>query len=214
MEIMVTEEQILHLAPNVRSAYLEAFKFSWKETAHQYEIDTPLRVAHFMAQILHESGGFSVLYENLNYSAKRLPVVWPSRFLPKGPNTPEKFAYKPEELANLVYGGRMGNTEPGDGWKYRGRGLIQLTGKAQYKRITDLLMATGQYISSDLVRYPELVVSPMRCLAVAAVFWKDVGCNEAADQDDLTGVTKRINGGTVGLQARASWLARTKQIWS
>jgi len=214
MDIMVTEEQILRLAPNVRSAYIEAFKFSWKETVHQYEIDTPLRVAHFMAQILHELSGFSVLYENLNYSAKRLAVVWPSRFLPKGKLDPEKFAYNPEALANVVYGGRMGNTEPGDGWKYRGRGLIQLTGKANYQRLSDLLKATGQYISSDLVAFPELVVSPMRCLAVAAVFWKEAGCNEAADQDDILRVTRKINGGLVGLRERQSWLVRTKQIWS
>ena len=125
MTVKVTADQILHLAPNARSSYREALQ-NGQAVLDQYKIsETPLRVAHFMAQMLHESGGLAIQFENLNYSAERLPKVWPMRFKPKGSLNPADYANNPQKLANEVYGGRMGNTGPNDGFTYRGRGLLQ-----------------------------------------------------------------------------------------
>ena len=133
MIVNVTLSQIAHLAPNARSSYRDAFQ-NGQAVLDQHNIaETPLRVAHFMAQVLHETGGLTIQFENLNYSAERLPKVWPSRFKPKGPLNPIDYAHNPEKLANEVYGGRMGNTGPNDGFTYRGRGLLQLTGKESYQ---------------------------------------------------------------------------------
>lgn len=119
MTVQITLDQILKLAPNARSSYREAIS-SGQSVFDRHEISaSPLRVAHFMAQVLHESGGFTIQFENLNYSAARLPKVWPSRFKPKGPLEPTDYAHNPEKLANEVYGRRMGNSEPGDGYTYR-----------------------------------------------------------------------------------------------
>ena len=114
MTINVTLAQILHLTPNARSSYREAFQ-NGQAVLDQHEIsETPLRIAHFMAQVLHETGGLTIQFENLNYSPERLPKVWPSRFQPKGPLNPSVYAHNPQKLANEVYGGRMGNTGPND----------------------------------------------------------------------------------------------------
>ena len=136
MSVKVSLSQVLHLAPNVRLSYREAFQ-QGQAVLDRYKIsENPLRVAHFMAQILHESGGLAIQFENLNYSAQRLPKVWPSRFKPKGSLDPAEYANNPKKLANEVYGGRMGNTGAGDGFTYRGRGLLQLTGKESYREAT------------------------------------------------------------------------------
>lgn len=131
MPVLVTLDQITQLAPSARSSYRDAFA-AGQPVLDQFEISaTPLRVAHFMAQMMHESGGLTIQFENLNYSPERLPKVWPTRFQPKGPLDPAQFAHNSERLANEVYArAELGNTEPGDGFKYRGRGLLQLTGKA------------------------------------------------------------------------------------
>ena len=121
MAISVSLAQILHLAPNTRSSYREAFE-NGQAILDRFKIsETPLRVAHFMAQTLHESGGLTIQFENLNYSPERLPKVWPTRFLPKESLNPADFAHNPQKLANEVYGGRTGNTGPDDGFTYRGR---------------------------------------------------------------------------------------------
>src|SRR5262245_58038371 len=106
MTVSVTLSQVLHLAPNTRSSYRAAFE-NGQAVLDQHKIsDTPLRVAHFIAQVLHESGGLTIQFENLNYSAERLPKVWPSRFKPEGPLNPADYAQNPQKLANEVYGGR------------------------------------------------------------------------------------------------------------
>ena len=141
MPVTVTLDQILHLAPNARSSYREAFQ-NGQPLFDQFSIsDTPLRLAHFMAQVLHESDGLANQIESLNYSAERLPKVWPSRFKPTGPLDPADFAHNQQKLGNEVYGGRMGNTGPNDGFTYRGRGLLQLTGKDSYQEATATLRA-------------------------------------------------------------------------
>ena len=129
MAVIVTIEHVRRLAPNARSSYREAFENSKPVFDRCGISESPLRVAHFMAQVLHESGALTLQIESLNYSAPRLPEVWPSRFKPIGPLDAADFAHNEQRLGNEVYGGRMGNTAPNDGFTYRGRGLLQLTGR-------------------------------------------------------------------------------------
>jgi putative chitinase len=213
MPVTVTLDQILHLAPNARSSYRDAFQNGQDVLDRAGISDTPLRIAHFMAQVLHESGGLMIQFENLNYSADRLPMVWPSRFSPTGPLDPDAYAHNPQKLANEVYGGRMGNTDPDDGFTFRGRGLLQLTGKDSYREATARLRAISPD-APDLVANPDEVISSSWCVAIAAAEWTACGCNTFADQDDVTKVTRAINGGTIGLSERKEWLQRTKAVWT
>jgi putative chitinase len=145
----------------------------------------------------HESGGLTIVQENLNYSASRLMAVWPSRFPTLASAQP--YAGNPQKLANKVYGGRMGNTGPNDGWTYRGRGFIQITGKDGYASV-------GALAGLDLVGHPELAADPAKAGAVVAAFssWKKL--NVPADAGDFVAHTRKINGGTIGLDDRKVWL--------
>ena len=213
MTVQVTLAQIARLAPNARSGYREAFA-AGQEVLDRHQISaSKLRVAHFMAQMLHESGGFTILFENLNYSAERLPKVWPSRFKPTGPKDPALYAYNPEKLANEVYGGRMSNDRPGDGFRYRGRGLLQLTGKDSYAEATGILRLSDG-AAPDFVEQPDAVLDAQWCLKVAASEWSAKNCNEPADLDQINTVTRRINGGLIGLAERIEWLNQTKFVWA
>jgi putative chitinase len=164
-----------------------------QETFEKYQINTPKRQACFIGQCMHESGGFKFLKENLNYSAKALMATWPSRF--PDMDTAEKFERQPEKIANKVYSGRMGNTEDGDGAKYIGRGLIQLTGKDNY-------MAFGEAIGEDLVANPQLVEQPRYAALSAGWFFNKRNLNALADVMDIETMSKRINGGTIGMADR------------
>jgi putative chitinase len=209
---VVSLAQVMRLAPNARSSYRQAFDAA-QPVLDQYQISqSALRVAHFMAQVLHECGALSIQFENLNYSAARLPKVWPSRFKPRGLLNPADFANNPQKLANSVYGGRMGNTEPNDGFTYRGRGLLQLTGKDSYQEATTILRRTAP-AAPDFVVQPDEVISAAWCLHIAAAEWASKGCNALADQDNLRAVTRAINGGLIGLTDRSDWLVRTRFIW-
>jgi putative chitinase len=177
----------------------------------RFGINTERQVAAWIAQCAHESAGFKMLTENLNYSADTMAVVWPSRFAVLGPdkkpikvkgkNTPNKFALalhrQPELIANTVYANRManGNIESGDGWRYRGRGLKQLTGKDNYTRC-------GQGLGLDLVASPDLLLTPEGASLSAAWFWSVNKCGPIADSGDFVALTKKINGGTIGLEDR------------
>ena len=190
------------------------------EACTKFQINTPKRIAAFLAQTAHESGGYTMLEENLNYSAETMAVVWPNRFAEKGPdgkyikengkNKPNKFALalhrKPEMIANVVYSNRMGNgtIESGEGWKYRGRGLKQLTGKDNYTRC-------GTSLGVDLVERPELLLTPQYAALSAGWFWDSNRLGDFADRDDFVGMTKKINGGTIGLADRE---ARYKAVLS
>jgi len=212
MPVNVTLAQIQHLAPNARSSYRDAFQ-NGQAVLDQCGIsDSPLRVAHFIAQVLHESSGLSFQIESLNYSPERLPKVWPSRFKPVGPLDPLLFAHNQEKLGNEVYGGRMGNTGPNDGFTYRGRGLLQLTGRNSYVEATTNLRKQNA-VAPDFVTTPDAVFSAQWCLVVAAAKWASVGCNALADQDDIRRVTRAINGGLIGLSDRTEWLRLTKAVW-
>ncbi len=173
------------------------------EAMARHEINTPLRQAAFLGQIAHESARLSVVEENLNYSAERLCAVWPSRF--PTPASAQPFARNPEALANKVYGGRMGNTAPGSGWKFRGRGLKQLTGHDNYKALT---AATG----IDFVSNPDLLTQPAHAAMSAAWFWKANGCNALADKKDWASLTRKINGGTLGLAERIALTERAMKV--
>jgi len=169
-------------------------------------------VAHFMAQMLHETGGLSILIESLNYSEQGLVKTWPSRFQPKGPLDPAQYAHNEQKIANEVYGNRMGNTAPGDGFTYRGRGLLQLTGKDSYAQATKILLESYPD-TPDFAANPEAVITSDWCVKVAAAEWAAKGCNGMADQDNVRAVTYAINGGYIGLAQRTEWLAKTKFIW-
>lgn len=168
-------------------------------TFSKFEIDTPKRQAAFIGQCGHESNNFRTLEENLHYSANALMRVWPSRFPDN--DVAEKYANNPEKIANKVYAGRMGNTEDGDGWKYHGRGLIQLTGKDNYTRC-------GEALGVDLVNNPELLLNPEYATESAGWFWRKHGLNQLADLGDWVAITKRINGGIHGIDDR---VARTNK---
>jgi putative chitinase len=213
MPVSVTLDQITSLAPSTRSAYRDAFA-AGQEVLDQFAIsDNPLRVAHFMAQILHESSGLTTQFENLNYSADRLPKVWPKRFQPTGPLDPADYAHNQQMLANEVYGNRMGNVDPDDGFLYRGRGLIQLTGKDSYAQATTILRQT--YADApDFTVDPDAVIGSDWCLKVATAEWFSKGCNDLADSDSITAITRAINGGLIGLAERTEWSKRTKFIWN
>lgn len=212
MTVTVNLFDILRLAPNAQTSYRDAFQNA-QVVLDRYEITaTPGRVAHFMAQILHESGGLKVKFEDLNYSAQRLPKVWPTRFKPRGLLDPADYAHNPEKLANEVYGHRNGNNGGNDGFTYRGRGLLQLTGKANYEEAMTTLRKddTG---APDFVAAPNEVLSKDWCVAVAASKWAATECNALADQDDITAITRAINGGLNGLKDRIDWSKRTKAVW-
>lgn len=169
----------------------------------KYGINTPARVAHFLAQVSVESGRLSRTEESLSYTAERLMAVWPSRF--KTLQEARQYERNPKALAERVYGGRMGNASTGDGWKYRGRGLKQLTGKTNYMAY---MLAAG----IDCVSNPDLLLQPEHAADSAAWFWSSNGCSALADRCDVAGLTRRINGGTNGLEERQAMTAVAMKV--
>lgn len=164
----------------------------------KFGVNTPLRLAHFLAQCGHESGGFRITQENLNYSAKGLQGIF-KKYFPSEALALD-YAKKPQKIANRVYGGRMGNGNEasGDGYRFRGRGFIQLTGKDNYKAFDDA-------VEDNILENPDLVATKYP-LASAAWFWNKNKLNQLADKGAVTEVvtmiTKRVNGGTIGLADR------------
>jgi putative chitinase len=167
------------------------------DTAKKFNITNPLRLAHFLAQCGHESGGFKAIQENLNYSADGLKKIFPKYF---PGNLNESYARQPEKIASRVYASRMGNGDEtsGEGFKFRGRGYIQLTGKSNYTNF-------AKFIGEDTVTNPDLVATKYP-LASAAFFFDSNKlwsiCDKGADDATVTAVTKRVNGGTIGLADR------------
>lgn len=189
----------------------------------QHGIDTPLRIAHFLAQVVHESGHLKHVEENLNYSADGLANTWPARFGARDasgaylrvmvggrsrikPNAAAlQLQRKPEAIANACYASRMGNRDPasGDGWRYRGRGLIQLTGRDNYREF-------GRWVGEDVLADPDAVAG-RHCARSAVFFWNRRGLNALADIDDLHGITRAINGGLNGFAARRELLEKARR---
>lgn len=167
------------------------------EVTEKFNITTSLRLAHFLSQCSHESGGFKVFQENLNYSADGLKKIFPKYF---PGNLAESYSRNPEKIASKVYGGRMGNGDEStkEGYKFRGRGALQTTGKENYKRL-------GDFLGVNLIENPDLVATKYP-LASAAFFFNSNKlwsiCDKGADDATVTAVTKRVNGGTIGLDHR------------
>ena len=191
------------------------------QTCQEFEINTPERVAAFVAQTSHESGGYTMLSENLNYRAATLAACWPNRFAVLGADkkpikengklvptaVANSIAGKPELIANLVYSARMGNgpAESGEGWKYRGRGLKQLTGKDNYARC-------GAALGVNLVDNPDLLLESIYAARSAGWFWKANNLSAFADVGDIKGMTKKINGGFIGLEQRQALYDKVKSV--
>jgi putative chitinase len=211
------------VAAGVKQATAEKWVEAVAAACQEFNINTPQRIAGFLSQCAHESGGFERLQENLNYSADGMAGIWPKRFAVMGPdgkpvkkdgkNQPNKFALalhrKPEMIANVVYSGRMGNgpTESGEGWLYRGRGLKQLTGKDNHR-------ACSAGLGVDLVANPDLLLEPVYAARSAAWFWATNKCNNFADSGDIEGLTKKINGGLIGIDDRKKRYASAVRSFS
>ena len=176
-----------------------------EETFAKYDISTPQRQSSFIGQCAHESGNFRILEENLNYSATRLMAVWPSRF--PSLDVADQYANNPEKLANKIYSGRMGNgnEESGEGYAYRGRGLIQMTGKEAYANC-------GSGLGMDFIGNPNWLVDPKYAALSAGWFWNKKGLNNLADAQDYETMTKRINGGLNGLDDRKAKIAKALSV--
>lgn len=203
---MITYEQLLTINGNKNPEMCKYYIDALNKVLPEYKIDTKLRLCHFLAQILHESGNLKYKSENLNYSAKALRSVFPKYF--KTDEIANQYARKPEKIANRVYANRMGNGDEasGDGWNFRGRGLIQLTGRCNYKACRDA-------IGLDLVKNPDLIIESAEASVRAACwFWTKNNLNAVADKDDCKTCTKLINGGFNGLEDRVSILRRAKSV--
>ena len=188
----------------VKEERAEKFLPDLKAILPEHQIHTPLRFGHFLAQVLHESAMMRAVKENLNYSASALLEVFKKYF--KTATEAERYARKPRMIANKVYAGRMGNGDEasGDGFRYRGRGLIQLTGKNNYRKFS-------KWIDDDLVANPELVATQY-AVHSAVYFWATKKLNDHADVDDIKRITKIINGGYNGLAHRKELLQKAKEV--
>lgn len=176
-----------------------------ENTFEKYDISTPKRQAAFIGQCAHESGNFKVLQENLNYSAEGLMKTWPSRFPTK--EIADQYARQPAKIAGKVYNGRLGNTSEEEAAKYLGRGLIQLTGKENYGNC-------GSGIGVDLIGSPDRLLDPKYAALSAGWFWNRKQLNLLADSGDIETMTKRINGGLIGLDDRKAKIAKALSVLS
>ena len=188
----LTKQQLAQIIPG--NPYLDHWFDALSQALPDYDIDTPQRIAAFLAQCAHESGNFRAIKENLNYKAESLCKVWPRYF---NAGNAAQYAHNQEAIANRAYGGRMGNgpEESGDGWKFCGRGLIQLTGRSNYQAFADSLQISIDDASEYLKTFEG-------CVQSACWFWEANNLNQYADSGDILTMTKRINGGTLGLEDR------------
>lgn len=175
----------------------------YKSLFNKYEVNSSMRIAHFMAQIEHESN-LKPISENLNYSKEGLLKVFPKYF---SKDNVDQFSRNPQKTANKVYANRMGNKgeHSGDGWRYRGRGFIQLTGFNNYK-------ALSEASEIDYINNPDLLLTEKDALIAALWFWSNNSLNQLADKDDITTITKRINGGLNGIDDRKKKLLKWKKV--
>ena len=187
MPITANQLQQLHIDP--------VWEGPLNTTFERFDISNPLRQAAFIAQCGHECGNFKILEENLNYRAETLMKLWPKRFPTM--DIANQYARNPKKIANMVYANRMGNRDEasGDGYRFRGRGCIQLTGHANYYH-------AGQALGEDFVMQPELVATPMYAALSAGFFWNTQKLNALADARDIKMMTKKINGAFIGLADR------------
>lgn len=199
----LTQDQLQQMVPGIQ--YADHWYSALAQCLPDYEINTPRRIAAFIAQCAHESGGFRAIKENLNYKAESLMRVWP-RYFPDMA-TANRYAHNQEMIANRAYGGRMGNgpEESGDGAKFCGRGLIQLTGRSNYQAFADSLEMSIDDVPEYLATFEGAVQS-------ACWFWENNNLNQWADAGDILTLTKKINGGTLGLADRQKHYDHALQI--
>jgi putative chitinase len=198
----LTKEQLAQIIPG--NPYLDHWFSALSQALPDYDINTPQRMAAFLAQCAHESGGFTAIKENLNYQAASLCRVWPHYFNASNAND---YAHNQEKIANRAYANRMGNgpEESGDGWKFCGRGLIQLTGRSNYQAFADSLQISIDDASEYLKTFEG-------CVQSACWFWEANNLNQFADSGDITTMTKRINGGVLGLDDRTARYHHALQV--
>lgn len=204
-ECILTKEQLAQLLPG--NPYVDEWYEALSQLLPDYDINTPQRVAAFIAQCAHESAGFKFLKENLNYRAESLMRVWPRHF----PNIEiaKQYAHKQEKIANRAYANRMGNGNEasGDGWRFCGRGLIQLTGRNNYE-------AFAESIETPVEEIPEYLATFEGAAQSACWFWETNNLNKWADQGDIVTLTKKINGGTIGLEDRIKHYKHALEVMS
>lgn len=196
---MVNAEQLSKL--HIGSEWVDALN----ETFSRFNINTPNQQAAFIGQCSHECGNFKVLKENLNYRAATLMKLWPKRFPTL--EIANQYAGQPKRIANMVYANRMGNRDEasGDGFRFSGKGCIQLTGHANY-------FHASKAIGVDFVMEPDLVATPKFAALTAGWFWDTHDCNRLAANADWVGLTKKINGGTIGLEDRVKHITQALAV--
>lgn len=209
----ITAQQLRRAVPEVSKENLDGFVATFNQWSDKFGINTPKRTVHFLCQVFCESGALKYVEENLNYSADGLMRTWPNRF---NSQKAQEYARKPEKIANYVYADRMGNGSEasGDGWKYRGRGFIMVTGKDGYKAY-----ANSGFCVGDLMSHPEwLAKSPGNTKSAMWFWWKN-NLSDIADRDDggkigediVKEITKKVNGGFNGLSTRLFYYRRFKK---
>ncbi|EMB4306735.1 glycoside hydrolase family 19 protein [Pseudomonas aeruginosa] len=209
--MLITEQQLLQIFPNAghrAGFFVPALNVAMK----RFGITSPVRVAAFLAQVGHESSQLTRLVENLNYSAQGLAATWPSRYRGADgqPNAlAQRLARNPRAIANNAYASRNGNGDEvsGDGWRFRGRGLLQITGRSNYR-------AAGAGLGQPLEHEPELLKQPAFAALSAAWWWSTHGLNELADRGEFAAITRRINGGLIGQAERMALWERAKRVLS
>ena len=205
--MQITREQLQQIIP--RNPYIDQWCSALNQLLPDYGIDTPQRVAAFLAQCAHESGNFVFLKENLNYRAASLRKIFPKYFPDDAiANQYASLPNKAEAIANRIYANRMGNgpEESGDGYRYCGRGLIQLTGRNNYESFADSIESTPEEVSAYLETFEGAVQS-------ACWFWETNNLNQFADTDDIKTMTRRINGGFIGLEDRIKHYEHAKYVF-
>ena len=198
----IRQDQLAQILPG--NPYVDHWTEALNKILPDYDISTPQRVAAFLAQTAHESGGYTALHENLNYTAQSLCRVWPSHF---NAGIADQYAHNPEKIANRAYAGRMGNgpEESGDGWNFCGRGLLQVTGRVNYQAFADSVGMNINDVPAFLQTFEGAVQS-------ACWFWENNNLNAYADSGDFVTMTKKINGGTLGLEDRTARYQHAVQI--
>ncbi|WP_064435611.1 glycoside hydrolase family 19 protein [Pseudoalteromonas neustonica] len=207
MQSLLIEKNLIQIMPDAKAEHIALFIPALQSQVTKFDINSALRLAHFIAQVAHESGCFRYRVENLNYSARALRAVFGKYFT--SDEMALQYARKQEAIANIVYANKMGNGDErsGDGWHYKGRGLIHLTGKDSYAGCAD-------YLDIDIVSEPEqLQRDPQIMVGSACYLWQVLKLNELADKDDLNSITCKINGGYHGLESRGDFLERAKQCF-
>ena len=201
---LITKEQLKAILPQAKDDDIKKYLAPLNAELPKWDINTPTRIAHFIAQIGHESARLKYCSENLNYGYDGLINTF--SVFRKNKAKAKAYTRKPEKIANFAYANRIGNGSEasGDGWKYRGRGLIQITGRSNYERC-------GRGLGLDLIAKPELLIEPQYAVASACWFWKENELNKYADEDKVETITKKINGGTNGLSDRESILKEARK---